>query len=86
MGGQRELTPKWLYVVVLDEATLPRVSADADHERAVAIFDLVEEKYCGAIGRDGRSTGPGRVRRSGRGRTPCISYMSLYHTIFTGIT
>lgn len=52
MGGQREKTPKRLYEVVLDEATLPRVSADADHERAVAIFDLVEENYFGAIGRE----------------------------------
>ncbi len=36
-----------LYEVHLDEATLPRVSADADHERAVAIFDLVEENSFG---------------------------------------
>ncbi len=32
-----------LYEVVLDEATLPRLATDQDHERAVAIFDLVEE-------------------------------------------
>jgi uncharacterized protein (UPF0262 family) len=43
---------KRLYEVVLDEATLPRVSADADHERAVAIFDLVEENHFGIAGRD----------------------------------
>src|ERR1700722_10275656 len=41
-----------LYEVVLDEATLPRVAADQDHERAVAIFDLVEENVFGAFGRD----------------------------------
>jgi uncharacterized protein (UPF0262 family) len=38
--------------VHLDEATLPRVSPDADHERAVAIFDLVEENVFVVIGRD----------------------------------
>jgi uncharacterized protein (UPF0262 family) len=32
-----------LYEVLLDEATLPRLGSDQDHERAVAIFDLVEE-------------------------------------------
>ena len=32
-----------LYEVRLDEATLPRLGTDQDHERAVAIFDLVEE-------------------------------------------
>ena len=41
-----------LYEVVLDEATLPRVAPDIDHERAVAIFDLVEENSFGAIDRD----------------------------------
>ena len=43
---------KRLYEVLLDEATLPRVSSDADHERAVAIFDLVEENQFGFAGRD----------------------------------
>jgi uncharacterized protein (UPF0262 family) len=32
-----------LYEVLLDAATLPRLATDQDHERAVAIFDLVEE-------------------------------------------
>ncbi len=41
-----------LYEVRLDEATLPRVAPDEDHERAVAIFDLVEENTFGAWGRD----------------------------------
>ena len=41
-----------LFEVVLDEETLPRVSSDADHERAVAIFDLVEENVFAVIGRD----------------------------------
>src|ERR1700722_6411033 len=38
--------------VVLDEATTPRSSADVDHERAVAIFDLIEENSFGVPGRD----------------------------------
>jgi uncharacterized protein (UPF0262 family) len=33
--------------VVLDEATIPRGEIDVDHERAVAIFDLVEENSFG---------------------------------------
>jgi uncharacterized protein (UPF0262 family) len=41
-----------LFEVLLDEATLPRVSSDADHERAVAIFDLVEENVFAVVGRD----------------------------------
>ena len=41
-----------LYEVVLDAATLPSVAADQDHERAVAIFDLIEENVFGAHGRD----------------------------------
>ena len=41
-----------LYEVHLDEATLPRVSSEADHERAVAIFDLVEENVFAVVGRD----------------------------------
>jgi uncharacterized protein (UPF0262 family) len=38
--------------VVLDEATIPRSSADVDHERTVAIFDLIEENSFGVSGRD----------------------------------
>jgi len=38
--------------VVLDAATLPSVASDQDHERAVAIFDLIEENSFGAPGRD----------------------------------
>ena len=41
-----------LYAVVLDEATLPRLATDQDHERAVAIFDLVEENAFAVRGRD----------------------------------
>ena len=38
--------------VVLDEATIPRGAADVDHERAVAIFDLIEENAFAVPGRD----------------------------------
>jgi uncharacterized protein (UPF0262 family) len=41
-----------LYEVLLDEATLPRLATDQDHERAVAIFDLVEENTFAVKGRD----------------------------------
>jgi uncharacterized protein (UPF0262 family) len=38
--------------VILDEATIPRGLADVDHERAVAIYDLIEENSFGVPGRD----------------------------------
>jgi uncharacterized protein (UPF0262 family) len=38
--------------VVLDEATIPRGAADVDHERVVAIFDLIEENSFGVPGRN----------------------------------
>ena len=38
--------------VILDEATIPRGAPDVDHERTVAIFDLVEENSFGVPGRD----------------------------------
>ena len=38
--------------VILDEATIPRGEIDVDHERAVAVFDLVEENSFAVPGRD----------------------------------
>ena len=38
--------------VVLDDKTIPRGAADVDHERAVAIFDLIEENTFAVPGRD----------------------------------
>ena len=52
MQGERANPRRRLYEVLLDDATLPRVAPDQDHERAVAIFDLVEESNFAAIGRD----------------------------------
>jgi uncharacterized protein (UPF0262 family) len=47
-----EPSPRRLYEVRLDEATLPRLGTDQDHERAVAIFDLVEENSFAVLERD----------------------------------
>ena len=41
-----------LSAVFLDEDTIPRGQIDADHERTVAIFDLVEENAFAVPGRD----------------------------------
>jgi uncharacterized protein (UPF0262 family) len=41
-----------LAAVILDEATIPRGAADVDHEREVAIFDLIEENAFAVPGRD----------------------------------
>jgi uncharacterized protein (UPF0262 family) len=38
--------------VILDEDTIPRGAIDADHERAVAVFDLIEENSFAVPGRD----------------------------------
>ncbi len=38
--------------VFLDEDTIPRGAIEIDHERTVAIFDLVEENVFGVPGRD----------------------------------
>jgi len=49
--GQAERRDR-LSEVFLDEATIPRGAIDLDHERAVAIFDLIEENAFGVPGRD----------------------------------
>lgn len=36
--------------VILDEATIGRANADVEHERAVAIFDLIEENTFNPVG------------------------------------
>ncbi len=36
--------------IVLDERTIGRGNADIEHERAVAIFDLIEENYFWPVG------------------------------------
>jgi uncharacterized protein (UPF0262 family) len=47
-----EVVKTRLFEVLLDEATLPRLANEQDHERAVAIFDLVEENSFALHGRD----------------------------------
>ena len=42
--------------VILDEATIGRANADVEHERAVAIFDLIEENSFRPVGHDAAST------------------------------
>ena len=42
--------------VILDEATIGRANADVEHERAVAIFDLIEENAFRPVGHDASST------------------------------
>jgi uncharacterized protein (UPF0262 family) len=42
-----------LVAVTLDEASIGRSSPDIDHERAVAIYDLIEENTFKPVGHDG---------------------------------
>ncbi len=47
-----------LIEVVLDETTIGRANADVEHERAVAIFDLIEENRFWPVGHEpGRQLG-----------------------------
>ena len=52
MNGKPAESRDRLSEVVLDEETIPRGVIDVDHERAVAIFDLVEENSFGVPRRD----------------------------------
>lgn len=44
---------KRLVAVTLDENSIGRSSADVEHERAVAIYDLIEENSFSPVGHDG---------------------------------
>ena len=44
---------KRLVAVTLDEASIGRSSADIEHERAVAIYDLIEQNAFAPVGHDG---------------------------------
>jgi uncharacterized protein (UPF0262 family) len=50
--------PKRLVKVSLDDASMAAASRDAEHERAVAIYDLIEENSFAPLGHDG---GPYRL-------------------------
>ncbi|TBW38823.1 UPF0262 family protein [Siculibacillus lacustris] len=51
--------PARLVAVELDEASIARGSADVEHERATAIWDLVEDNRFAPVGHDG---GPYRLK------------------------
>src|ERR1043166_4899999 len=44
---------KRLVAVTLDEASIGRSSADVEHERAVAIYDLIEQNMFAPVAHDG---------------------------------
>jgi uncharacterized protein (UPF0262 family) len=44
---------KRLIDVTLDESSIGRGSPDQEHERAIAIYDLIEENSFGVVGHDG---------------------------------
>lgn len=59
MGPQtKEKPPTRLVEVKLDEGSISRSSADVEHERAVAIWDLIEDNHFTPTGNDG---GPWRL-------------------------
>jgi uncharacterized protein (UPF0262 family) len=47
------MTERRLIAVTLDEASIGRSNADVEHERAVAIYDLIEENCFAPKGHDG---------------------------------
>ena len=50
--------PTRLIEVKLDEGSIARANADVEHERAVAIWDLIEDNHFAPVGHDG---GPWRL-------------------------
>ena len=65
-GGMEEASPERdesyrIVDLVLDETSVVRRSPDVEHERKVAIFDLLEENLFVPVGSDG---GPYRLRLS----------------------
>jgi uncharacterized protein (UPF0262 family) len=54
-------SPRRLIAVTLDEESIGRSSPDAEHERAVAIYDLIEQNTFAPAGHEG---GPYRLQLS----------------------
>lgn len=52
MSGDEAAARRRLAAVTLDEASIGRGSPDQEHERAIAIYDLLEENSFGLPGRD----------------------------------
>jgi uncharacterized protein (UPF0262 family) len=53
MNGTATATRKRLSAVTLDEQSIGRGSADQEHERAIAIYDLLEDNRFAVVGHDG---------------------------------
>jgi uncharacterized protein (UPF0262 family) len=51
-AGRKEQTDR-LATITLDEATIGRSSAEIEHERAVAIYDLLDDNKFQPVGHDG---------------------------------
>lgn len=49
-GEQKETSGGKLVDVILDEASIARSTADVEHDRAVAIYDLIEENSFQPVG------------------------------------
>ena len=52
MTSQKPNAPNRLVAVTLDEASIGSSSRDIEHERAVAIYDLIEENSFAPVGHD----------------------------------
>lgn len=60
MPDQPEVkSPARLVEILLDEASIARSTPDVEHERAVAIYDLIEDNVFAPVGYDG---GPYRLK------------------------
>lgn len=52
MNERKERGLNYLISVLLDEASIGRGTADQEHERQIAIYDLLEENWFGLPGQD----------------------------------
>lgn len=53
MSPTKTASKQRLVSVMLDDQSIGRSSADIDHERAVAIYDLLEQNHFAPVGHDG---------------------------------
>jgi uncharacterized protein (UPF0262 family) len=60
MSGEEEKPPTRLVDVVLDEASIAPRGPDVEHERRIAIFDLLEQNHFAPVGSNGG--GPYRLK------------------------
>ena len=52
MSAEKSAARRRLFEVLLDDASIHRGTSDQEHERAIAIYDLVEENNFGVPGRE----------------------------------